>query len=180
MTAGRPRADHRRDDRAVRPDRTAAADRDGEPADSAAAAFPAPGGAAAERGDAVVHRTVLQGVGVAAVLLVVAAGWGCGTPAEEAPEARPVVRIASVDWAESVAMTHLAAAVMEDRLRLRVEPVPDGVAAVFAAGATGRADPFLDAWLPDTHHEYMTAHEGRLVDLGANFVGARTGLVVPD
>jgi glycine betaine/proline transport system substrate-binding protein len=84
-----------------------------------------------------------------------------------------------VNWAEGVAMTHLAKVILEDRMGYQVELTMADVAPVFTALAGGDSDAFLDAWLPLTHKEYMERFQGKVEDLGTNYEGARIGLVVP-
>ncbi len=83
------------------------------------------------------------------------------------------------DWAESVALTHLAALLLEDRLDYEVITKLAGVDTVFKEVATGEADIFADAWLPQTHGSYMEEYFDYIEDLGPNYKSARTGLVVP-
>lgn len=89
------------------------------------------------------------------------------------------VTIASVNWAEGVAMTQLAKAILEKQ-GYTVELKNADVAPVFAAVASGNADVFMDAWAPVTHKEYLDKYKGNLEILGANFKNARIGFVVPD
>ncbi|WP_426750394.1 glycine betaine ABC transporter substrate-binding protein [Myxococcus sp. Y35] len=96
-----------------------------------------------------------------------------------APAKKPVVRLVYVNWAEGVAMTHLVQAVLEDRMGYQVQTTMADVAPVFASLANGDADAFLDGWLPVTHKSYMERFQGKVVDLGTNYEGARIGLVVP-
>ncbi len=93
---------------------------------------------------------------------------------------KPVVKLVYVNWAEGVAMTHLAEVILEDRMGYQVETTMADVAPVFASLAEGDADAFLDGWLPVTHKSYMERFKDKVVDLGANYEGARIGLVVPE
>lgn len=94
------------------------------------------------------------------------------------PAAKKVV-IASVNWAEGIAMTHLSKALLEQQ-GYKVEVKNADVAPVFAAVARGNADVFLDAWLPVTHKEYLDRFEDKLMVMGTNFQKARIGFVVPE
>ena len=51
---------------------------------------------------------------------------------------------------------------------------------VFSEIAEGKADAFLDVWVPSTHRHYLERYKGEFEDLGPNYKLARTGLVVPD
>jgi glycine betaine/proline transport system substrate-binding protein len=97
-------------------------------------------------------------------------------------EAEPntTVKLAYANWAEGVAITHLTAVLLEDKLGYQVETKMAPVKEVFKLIGSGEYDLFMDAWLPRTHASYLSQHEDRLVDLGVVFDGARTGLVVPD
>jgi glycine betaine/proline transport system substrate-binding protein len=46
--------------------------------------------------------------------------------------------------------------------------------------ASGESDIFADAWLPETHKNYMEAHNGKIEKLGIIYPEARTGFVVPE
>lgn len=58
------------------------------------------------------------------------------------------------DWIDGIAVTHLAAAVLEDKLGYEVvldlaEPSKN-----YASVASGEQDVYLNAWLPFTQSEY--------------------------
>lgn len=83
-----------------------------------------------------------------------------------------------VNWAEGVAMTNLAAAILEDEgYTVTLTEADPGI--VFTTIAQGDADAFLDAWLPVTHGTYEEEYGDQYLDLGYNYEGARIGLVVP-
>jgi glycine betaine/proline transport system substrate-binding protein len=104
---------------------------------------------------------------------------GCGK-SDTAQPGKKVVKFGYVNWAEGVAMTHLAKVVLEDKMGYQVETTMADVAPVFTSVANGDYDAFLDAWLPVTHESYMKEYGDKLVDLGVSFTGARIGLVVPE
>lgn len=111
---------------------------------------------------------------------------GTGCKKDPAPEAAAqaqapakTLKLVYVNWAEGVAMTHLAKAVLEDRMGYQVQLTMADVAPVFTSLAEGDSDAFLDAWLPLTHKDYMERFQGKVEDLGTNYEGARIGLVVP-
>lgn len=105
---------------------------------------------------------------------------GCGGSSETKKPAGKTVRIGYVNWAEGVAMTHLAKAVMEDKMGYTVNITMADVAPVFTSVANGDYDVFMDAWLPVTHESYMKEYGDKLLDLGTSFQGAQIGIVVPD
>ncbi len=111
-----------------------------------------------------------------AACLVVATGCKKDAPAGEE---KRTVKLVYVNWAEGVAMTHLAEAILEDKMNYEVETTMADVAPVFAALAEGDADAFLDSWLPVTHKDYLERFKDKVADLGSIYEGARIGLAVP-
>ncbi|HBT66062.1 MAG TPA: glycine/betaine ABC transporter [Ruminococcaceae bacterium] len=89
------------------------------------------------------------------------------------------VKLGYVNWAEGVAMTHLVAAVLEDKMGYEVETTMADVAPIFTSVASGNTDAFLDVWLPVTHEEYLKEYGDDLIDLSVINGNARIGLVVP-
>lgn len=94
-------------------------------------------------------------------------------------QSKGTVKLAYVNWSEGIAMTNLAAVVLEDRLGYDVELTMADVAPVFTSVASGNSDAFLEAWLPITHASYMEEYGDNLVDLGVVYENAVLGLVVP-
>lgn len=88
------------------------------------------------------------------------------------------ISIAYVNWAEGIAMTHLAKAILEDQ-GYKVTLKNADVAPVFAALAKKDADVFLDTWLPITHADYIERYGDKLDILGDLYTEASIGLVVP-
>lgn len=122
--------------------------------------------------------TRLLALCAACALLAVAAS--CGRSARKAEKPAPVIRIACFRSAEAIGITHLATAVLEDRLGCDVKLDMLDPPAAFRSLARGRNDVLLDAWLPVTDAPYMKRYRKELVDLGAVCPQARIGLVVPD
>jgi len=115
------------------------------------------------------------------VLLLAGCGGEEATPTGE--EAKEKITLGYVNWAEGIAMTHLAQAIIEDKLGYEVETQQADVAIVFQGVATGDYDAFMDVWLPTTHHDYMYGEDGvadKVDDYGLVYEGARIGLVVPE
>ncbi len=82
------------------------------------------------------------------------------------------------NWAEGVAITHLARVALEDKgIKVDIKPIEPGP--IYASLAKGDADLFLDAWLPNTHKDYWTKYGSRIDKLGESFSDGTTGLVVP-
>ncbi len=82
------------------------------------------------------------------------------------------------NWAEGIAVTHLAKVVLEEQdytvSLKRLEPGP-----IYAALYKSEADVCLDAWLPYTHQDYWARYESGLDIVGVIFDSGTTGLVVP-
>lgn len=115
------------------------------------------------------------------ILLMTVAVLLLATQAVAAPasEGKPV-RLAYVEWDCATASTHLAKAVIEDKLGRKVEVLPVSAAAMWMAVATGDVDGMVTAWLPVTHGDYLKKVEGKVKDLGPLVGGARLGWAVPD
>lgn len=111
-----------------------------------------------------------------AAILVTLVG-GCG---EAPPTTRSgALRLAQVDWTESIAMNHLVSQLVTTRLGRDVEVVRlEDAREAFRAVAEGRADAFLNAWLPTTHAAHLAKYGPDLEDLGPIYIGARIGMVV--
>lgn len=89
------------------------------------------------------------------------------------------IKIAYPNWAEGIAMTYLAKAILEEELDYDVELTQADPGVIYGAVASGDQDVFLDAWLPHTHEPYWEQYGDQLEDLGPNFAYGVTGLVVP-
>jgi glycine betaine/proline transport system substrate-binding protein len=100
---------------------------------------------------------------------------GCGGSTGK----KPLVRLAYVDWTESIGMTEVARRVLEKRLGVRVETKKMSLEEVFSSLARGESDAFLNAWLPTTHASFVQRYGGDLEDLGVSYEGARIGLAAP-
>jgi len=133
-------------------------------------------------------RKAGKGIAVLLVLALVAlAVVGCAQPQEGGKgegdqgtaESKGKITLGYVNWAEGIAMTHLAKAIIEDKLGYEVETVQADVAAVYTGVAEGNFDAFMDAWLPVTHESYMEEYGDKLEKYPPVYEGARIGLVVP-
>ena len=115
-------------------------------------------------------------VSIFAVLLL--AIFSCTTkPADEEDR---TLRIVYTDWSESVAITHLSAVLLEEEMDYKVILKLTDVESAYQNIGSGEFDVFADAWLPETHRQYIDAHEGKIEELGIIYPEARTGLVVPE
>ena len=111
-------------------------------------------------------------------LILISVGM-IGLPGCSKKKANKTAKLAYVNWAEGVAMTNLAKAVLQDKMGYKVTTTMADVAPVYTSIANGDYDAFLDAWLPVLHKHYMDTYKNKLVDLGPDYVGTRNGLVVP-
>ncbi len=89
------------------------------------------------------------------------------------------VKIAYPNWADGIAMTNLAAAILEEEMGYDVELTQADPGVIYAAVADGDQDVFLDAWLPYTHSHYWDQYGDSLENLGTTYGYGVTGLVVP-
>lgn len=101
----------------------------------------------------------------------------CGLSVAVAAEKK--IKIAYPNWSEGIAMTHLAKAVIEDRLGYEVTLTQADPGVIYAALANGDQDLMLDAWLPWTHKPYWEKYGDSMENLGVTFGHGVTGLVVP-
>jgi len=90
------------------------------------------------------------------------------------------VRLAYVEWSETVAATNMVKTVIQEKMGYFCEIIPMTADKMWEAVASGKVDGMVAAWLPTTHAHYYEKYKGRLEDLGPNLVGTRIGLVVPD
>ena len=95
-------------------------------------------------------------------------------------EEAQTIKMVYANWTEGVAMTYLAEEILEDRLGYEVASKMTDVQSVFELLESGEYDVFVDAWLPNTHGQYMTQYGGEVEDLGVNVEQVQTGLLVPD
>ncbi len=84
-----------------------------------------------------------------------------------------------VNWAEGIAYTHLAKAVLEDKMGYSVDLMAADVGPAYTAVAQGDRDAFMETWLPVLHKDYIDRYKDKVVDLGHVYEGTQSGLVVP-
>ena len=89
------------------------------------------------------------------------------------------VRLAYVEWARAVAITHVAGEILKkEGYKVKLQSVAN--AAMWASVASGDSDALLCAWLPVTHADLYAKYKDKVVDLGPNYTGAKLGFVVPE
>ena len=82
------------------------------------------------------------------------------------------------NWAEGIAMTHLAKIALEEQgYVVKIKAIDPGP--IYASLAKGDGDVFVDAWLPNTHSAYWERFGKDIDILGTSFGDATTGLAVP-
>ncbi len=89
------------------------------------------------------------------------------------------VRIATVEWSDSIVATNILAAVLK-QMGHEVTLIPVSGAAMWQAVATGDADCMVAAWLPTTHAAYYNKLRDQVDLIGPNLEGAQLGWAVPD
>lgn len=128
-------------------------------------------------------------IGVLAVLLVVGLIFvGCSENGVENGEteglsgetSKGVIKLGYVQWACAEASTHLAQAVIMDKLGYDVSVVSLEAGGLYAGMAEGDIDAQTTAWLPVTHKDYMDQYGDQIDDYGNLYNDARIGLVVPE
>ena len=94
---------------------------------------------------------------------------------------KPELKIGFVNgWDDSVAVSNVAAQVLESKLGYSVKLQAGEPAIMWQGVARGDLDVTLSAWLPTTHGEYFKKFENKVEVLGTNYAGAKIGLIVPD
>lgn len=94
---------------------------------------------------------------------------------------KPTIRIAYVQsWPSSDIMTHLAAAVITQKLGDQVKLTATDAGPMFESVASDHSDVTLTAWLPSTHATYYQKLWPKVINLGPNLLGTKLGLAVPD
>lgn len=124
-------------------------------------------------------RSFKSSVILFALVAFIGAVWtGCQKKADEDKEM--TIRMVYANWSEGVAMTNLAAELLESELGYEVNTKMTDIESVFRELSNGDSDVFVDAWLPQTHGGYMNTYGANLEDLGVNIDQVRTGLMVPE
>ena len=102
---------------------------------------------------------------------------GCGQPDPVQPSLG-TIRLAYVNWAEGVAVTHLVGVLLED-MGYEVEKTMADVAPIYTSVAEGNQDIMIETWLPHTHEAYYEQYGDRVELISTWYDDARIGLVVP-
>jgi len=112
--------------------------------------------------------------------LLAATTMGMGfLPAAHAAD-KPSIKIGYVQsWPSSDITTHLAAAVIKQKLGNPVNLVASSAGPMWEAVASDHTDAMLTAWLPSTHKTYYEKLWSKVVVMGPNVTGTRLGIAVP-
>ncbi len=89
-------------------------------------------------------------------------------------------KLVYVNWAEGVAYTHLAKAVLEEKMGYDVKITAADVGPAYTAIAQGDMDAFMETWLPVLHKDYVEKYQDDIIDLGHVYRETQSGWVVPD
>ena len=118
-------------------------------------------------------------IGMSVVMLLGAMAGCSPSGGSSGASEKKTVKLGYVNWSEGIAMTNLAAAVLEDEMGYKVELTMADIAPVFTSVASGNTDAFMDVWLPVTHEDYMKKYGDKMDDLGVCYENAMIGLTVP-
>lgn len=99
---------------------------------------------------------------------------GCGQQQRDGN----TIRLAYVNWAEGVAVMHLATVLLQD-MGYTVESTMADIAPIYASVAQGNQDILIETWLPHTHAAYYERFGDSLEMISTWYDEARIGLVVP-
>lgn len=116
----------------------------------------------------------------AIMLTFTALGMSLALPDAQAA-GEPTIEIGYVQsWPSSDITTHLAAAVIEQKLGNKVTLVASSAGPMWEAVASGHSDATLTAWLPNTHKTYYEKLWPKVIVMGPNVTGTRLGIAVPN
>jgi len=86
--------------------------------------------------------------------------------------------LAYVNWAESIAYTHVAKVILEEKMGYEVTITAADAAPAYTAVGEGDKDVFMETW-PVLHKDYIEKFSDTLYDVGVIYEGTQVGLVVP-
>jgi glycine betaine/proline transport system substrate-binding protein len=121
------------------------------------------------------NTLLAAGIGLSALIMT-----GCNPKSGDSAESEAPKEASLVypNWAEGVAYTHLAEAVLEEKMGYDVELTAADVAPGYAGVAQGGQDAFMECW-PDLHQDYLNQFAGDLESMGSVYEGTVLGLAVP-
>jgi glycine betaine/proline transport system substrate-binding protein len=110
--------------------------------------------------------------------LVLGAGIGLLSGCGPQGDAQKTAKLVYPNWAESVAYTHLAEAVLEEKMGYDVQLTAADVAPAYISVAQGSQDAYMECWR-SLHADYLERYQGDIKSLGNVYEGTEIGLAVP-
>ena len=117
-------------------------------------------------------RTFLQAIPAA----LAAVGFSAFTATAGAAEP---IKIGYINWADTMALNHVAKYVLETKLQQPVQFVTADIGIQYGGVARGDIDVMLSGWLPTSHGAYYEKHKANLDDIGVVYNGGKNGWAVP-
>lgn len=114
-------------------------------------------------------------VGAVIVVILVAAGLGSLSSSKETKK----INLSYVEWDTEVASTNVVAEVLKGMgYDVTITPLDNSI--MWESVSKGESDGMISAWLPKTHGSQYAQYKDQVEDLGANLMGAKVGLAVPN
>lgn len=117
-------------------------------------------------------------IALTAALLAGGCGQGKETATSSPETDKGTIKMAYVNWAEGVAVTHLMEVLLGD-MGYAVETTMADVAPIYTSVAQGNQDIMIETWLPVTHETYYKEYGDQVELISTWFDAARIGLVAP-
>lgn len=122
-------------------------------------------------------KTLLSTVFTTAIVSGVSLAVPPAVSAAEQPLGKSTISIGYVSWADQMPSTYAMKVVLEQQ-GYQVKATTLSAAFMWQGVAQGKLD-MIATWLPVTHGAYYAPVKTKVENLGANFIGAHQGLVVP-
>lgn len=104
----------------------------------------------------------------------VALGAGTGTAVAAEP-----MKIGYTNWADVMAVVHVAKYVLETKLKQPVQLVNADIGIQYQGVARGSLEVMMGGWLPVTHATYYEKYKSEMDDVGVIYTGGKNGWAVP-
>lgn len=102
-----------------------------------------------------------------------------GCTKQKSQKTQKTAKLVYVNWEEGVDYTHLAEAVLEEKMGYEVTITAADVAPAYVSVAQGDNDAFMETWLPVTHEDYVKRYKDDIVRVGTVYENTKLGFVVP-
>lgn len=90
------------------------------------------------------------------------------------------IKLVYVEWLDSIASSNIIRVTLE-QMNYNVNMVSAmNASEMWQYVAKGEADVMVSAWLPTVHKDYLKALHNNVEDLGANLIGIKIGIAVPN